>query len=583
VSHPFTQRSGVAMAALASIGVLASCGTRASSWDRAVDTTQAPYALANGVALVDDVNHQVVVFESASDHTLSAQGLPLGHHFASATPSADGASLLMLSSGDWPLVDPSDDPPSLTVLAIDGTKQAASGTFPATATRFGMSQPLPTLSIDPLGTYAVAYQGGTMTPAFATNPNEIVIFDLTKPPGPNNPVARTLQSFGSSPQRLTFSPTMLLPAGAVAAGVTATPRRLLVVETDIDVTMVDLTHAFDLDPVTKLLNPPPDITVRLTDGTNATPVTPAGVAIDPNENDGRLALRTQEDRNVYTIQLVPTPPAAPGTTGPMNDFTPSLNLTDVGGIPSDIEFVSTIDGLRVAALVPSASQAVLVEPDTSETTAVALAAPYSNLSLVTNIVTAPGSTSSTDVAMLWQQSRSANDGASGVALWTLGDAVGQPYRSVEVLTVEDPIASVIDVPNSNLKVLTTPTGSTHALYVLDLARRTPSPINTTATPTLSMAPDGSKGPDGGRFWAYENGGTDLAYINLKTLNTIPLTTTSPISSVFDIGAPSAPGGKPARTLVAFDAQGTFGATVFDALAPQTATSQHDVALLLEAP
>jgi hypothetical protein len=284
------------------------------------------------------------------------------------------------------------------------------------------------------------------------------------------------------------------------------------------------------------------------------------------------------DSNVYTMQLVAAAPAAPGSTGPMNDFTPSLNLTDVGGVPSDIEFVNTFEGLRVAALVPSTQNAVLVEPDTSETTAVALAAPYSSLSLVTNIVATPGTTSTTDVAMLWQEAATLSDGSAGVALWTLGDAVGQPYRSVEVLTVEDPISSVIDVPNSNLKVLTTPPGSTHSLYVLDLARRTPSPIDTTQIPSLAMAPDGTTGPDGGRFWAYVSGGTDLAYIGLKSLNPIPLTTTAPIASVFDIAAPAG-----ARTLVAFDAQGTFGATVFDALNPQTATSYRDVALLLEAP
>jgi hypothetical protein len=554
----------LSLAGIAAVGVLAACGSRDSRWDRAVDTSQRPYGLANGIALVDDVNHQVLAFTSTADHALRTQSLPIGHHFASAQPSTDGTSLLLLSSGDWPLVNKTDDPPSLTVLTIDG-KTVIDGTFPATKTRYAMSQPLANLSVDPYGQYAVAYQGTATSQSYATNPNEIVIFNLQAPPGPNNPVARTLQTFGSSPQRLTFSPTLNLPSGAAAANVTPSQRRLLVVESNIDVTLVDLTHAFDLP------KPTPDITVRLTNGVNANVVTPAGVAIDPNADDARLALRTKEDRNVYTMQLVPAPPVPPGTPGPNNDFTPSLNLTDVGGVPSDIQFVNTFQGLRVAALVPATQQAVLVEPDTSETTPVALAAPYSSLSLVTNIVAAQGTTSMTDVAMLWQGAATLSDGAAGVALWTLGDAVGQPYRSVEVLTVEDPITSVLDVPHSDLKVLTTPPGSTHALYVLDLARRTPSPINITSTPTVAMA------PDGGRFWSYQSGGMDLAAIDLKTLNTTPLTTTAPIDSLFDIAAP---GG--ARTLVAFDAQGTFGATVFDALAPQTATSHREVGLLLEA-
>jgi hypothetical protein len=554
-------RSALLLGLFLAASALASCGSRDPRWDRPVDTSQTPYGLANGVALVDDANHQVVVFTSSADHSLVTQTAPIGHNFASAQPSADGTSLLILSTGDWPLVHASDEPPSLTELTI-GTD------FKATSTRYTMTQPLANLAVDPLGEYAVAYQGSASSQSFASNPNEIVIFDLTQPPSATNPKARTLQTFGSSPQRLTFSPELMLPAGASAAGVTASMRRLLVVESMIDVTLVDLTNAF-MDPH------PPDITVRLTDGTSAQTVTPAGIAIDPNPDDGRLALRTLQDSNVYTMQLVPAPPAASVTPGTVeNDFTPSLNLTDVGGVPSDITFVNTFDGLRVAALVPSTSQAVLVEPDTSETTAVALSAPFSNLSLVTNIVT-PSETGQSsppaDVAMLWQQSSTSGPG-TGVALWSLGGAVGQPYRSVEVLSVEDPISSVLDVPNSNLKILTTPAGSTHALYVLDLAARTPSPIDTSSpTPSLSIA------PDGGRFWAYVSGGTDLASIDLSTLNPTPLTTTSPIDSVFDIAAP---GG--ARTLLAFDDEGTFGATVFDALHPETATSQRYVALLLEA-
>ncbi len=152
-----------------------------------------------------------------------------------------------------------------------------------------------------------------------------------------------------------------------------------------------------------------------------------------------------------------------------------------------------------------------------------------------------------------------------------------------MLSVQDPVAAVVDVPGSDrLKILTTGPGAVHSLYVLDLANRTPSPIDTQQTPTLSMAPDGTSAPamaaDGGRFWAYVNGGTDLACVKLANLNPIPLTTTAPISALFDIAAPHG-----ARTLIAIHAQGTFGATVFDALNPMTALSHRDVALLLEAP
>ena len=40
------------------------------------------------------------------------------------------------------------------------------------------------------------------------------------------------------------------------------------------------------------------------------------------------------------------PPSPPGTPPERNDFTPRINLTDVGGIASDIAFVRTDGGLR---------------------------------------------------------------------------------------------------------------------------------------------------------------------------------------------------------------------------------------------
>jgi hypothetical protein len=351
------------------------------------------------------------------------------------------------------------------------------------------------------------------------------------------------------------------------------------------VTIVDLSHITDV-PIR------PDITVRLSTGTSSTSVTPAGLAVDTtNPDDGLLAERTVEDHNIYTIQLVaaaPTPAGAPPPKNP-NDFTAAPTLTDVGGNPSDIAFVSTGSEVRVATLLRDSAQAVLFRPDGSDVTSVLLPSVFAKMSIVTNLV-APSSTSMSpsapaDVALLW-----GGGVGSGVALWSLTSAVGQPYRSVEVLSVTDSITSVIDVPSTPLKVLTTAAGSTHSLYVLDLAHRTPSPIDTSGgTPAVAMA------PDGGRFWMYVPDGQDLASIQLGTLATLnptPVRTTSQISWVFDIAASNATAAcagttsDPAmcpRTLVALHAQGTFGATVFDALAPQSIKPQEDIGLLLEAP
>jgi hypothetical protein len=470
---------------------VASCGSRPSYWNNPVATSNVTFGMAGGVAVVDDVEHRVVFLTGTANQGLATQSVAIGHNFASAATSADGDTLFVLSSGDWPVQTSSDQLPRLTVVKLDHS------TFKVGAPRvYTMSEPLPNLAIDPLGTYAVAYQGSGQSTSFAQNPNELVVFNLlagvppgaaagatSQPTAPPYAVSRSIRSFGGTPQQLTFSPTLMLPANAAAAGVTASARRLLLIETNLDVSIVDLTHAFDPPASTTGAYGRPEITVQLTSGTGTASVTPTGLVVDPNEDDGRIAFFTTTDSNVYSLQLVPSAAGSP------NDFNPQINLTDVGGSPSDLQFVRADEGqLRIAVLVPSASTAVLVEPDTSVTTPVALASAYSNMSLVTSIVS--GASSKTDVALLWNE---ASGATSGVALWTLGTTVGQPYRSIEVLEIAAPIQAVLDVPvpNSTLKVLATQANQGSGdFYVLDLVQRTANPIHTTTSPLLTIAPDG---------------------------------------------------------------------------------------------
>ena len=553
---------------------LAGCTGRASFWTSPVTTARVTYGLAEGVGVVDDANHRVVLLQGHDGQLLTQQSFTIGHNFQSAAVSPDGSTLFVLSSGDQPVQTSNDQLPSLTVIRLAGGA--------VTSTTYPMPDPLSNLAIDPLGDYVVAWSGSDT--AFAENPNEIVIFDLTKPysasPGsayaPPNPIARNIRSFGGTPQQLVYSPTLNLPANAGSAGVPSSARRLLFVETTIDVSIVDLTNAFVPSTAsTTTTFGRPEITVQLTSGTGSASLTPTGLVVDQNPDDGRVAFFTSGDTNVYTLQLLPAPAGSP------NDFDPQINLTDVGGSPSDVEFVRTDAGLRVAALVPSTSNAVLVEPDTSETTPVSLSAPFTSMALVTNVVgAAPPSmgggapAANTDVALLWSTETGVT---AGVALWTLGTSVGQPYRSLEVLTVDAPIQSVIDVPPppgmpyGNLKVLATQSaGGGGDFYVLDLAARTASPIHTTTSALLSISPDGL------RMWAYDQS-TDLAQVQFDTLNPVPLTTQAPISVVYDIQNVDQ-----GRSLVALSAEGALAATVFDAISPQ-ATARTNPALLLEAP
>ncbi|HSY24111.1 MAG TPA: hypothetical protein VK841_18420 [Polyangiaceae bacterium] len=555
---------GAAVACLA-----LSCGSRSPYWNTAPGAAGS-IGLNSGVALLDSANSRLVMLTAvAGDELGPLQSVPVGHNVAAEIPSPDGTSLLVLSTGDSLSGTPSAEPASLTLVA-PATSATTGSAF--SSQRYVMQAPMPNLAVDPLGTYAVGYIGASGQSTFLQNKNEIVIFDLTRAPSttaPLNPVFRSLRSFGGTPQQLTFTPKLLMPAN-LAYGAT---RRLLVVESEIDVTLLDLDDAFK--PV-----PPSEITVRLTSGMTSQQITPAGVAVDPGDSAQsllpRIAVASSNDSNVFTLTLEAATPSGPTD----DDFLPSLNLTDVGGIPSNIAFVKTDAGSRLAALVPSTESAVLVEPDTSVTTSVALPQPYTNLSLVTSAV---DPTATGDVAMLWNASTQGEGGAlatgsAGVALWSLSKSVGQPYGSIDVLDVAPAIEKVLDVGGQNpeLKILQL-TGGT-GFYVLDLGDGTAAPLETSETATLEVA------PDGGRLWAFAFGGTNLGVIDfaasdaLSTLAPIQLSTALPIDAVYDVAR--ADGG---RSLIAIHDEGTVGATVFDALNPTQTPPHQASAILLEAP
>jgi hypothetical protein len=545
------------MVVVATGWVLSACGSRPAYWDQ---TAPAPgvstYGLQQSVAVVDSVNSRVTFLSPRSDQSLATQQLAIAHNVVTTAVSPDQKSLFILASGDGPQPTGSEQLPSLTWIAPQGP---ASTSAPAkmAATQFWMSNPLQSLVVDPGEQWAVAYAGAQTN--FVQNVSELVLFDLMHPPNPSspagpvdtsrspNPVSRTIQAFGGIPQQLSFTSALNLGNGLM--------RHLLLMETNIDVTLIDIDDAFPVPPKTA----PPETTVRLTNGTDGTMVTPAGLAVYPGDANGpaRIAIRASNDTNIFTLVLGPA--------------APTINLTDVGGIPSDIAFVMTDaptdGGLRVAALVPSNSNAVLVEPDTSLTTTVALDGAYSSLSLVTQAMGTPAP--SVDVALLW----GAPAGTTyGVELWTLGSSVGTPYRSVQGVDVSEVIQTVDDVPgNPALKVLGVMGGS--EFVVLNLTTQTAAPLETTQSASMVIA------PDGGRMWLFTPQGTDLASIDFQDLNPIHLTTDLPIDAVYDVARFDASG----RSLVAIHQQGTLGATVFDARNPNPMTARRATALLFEGP
>jgi hypothetical protein len=532
------------------LGATLGCGGRAATWSASVNGSPA-FGLTSAVVLVDPPANRVVALGVVDGTgTLTRTVLPTGHDVRATVVGPKGDKLFVLSGGHrGGLGDTQpDEPPRLTI--IDGT------TTPATFRDIPLdvlSDPLDGLALDPTEKWAVVYAASGADAAFVTNPNALVVVDLSDAT-PKPPHLVVLHSFGGHPEKLIFAPELSLPGG---------PGHLLVVQSDQDLSLLSL------DDPTK-----PDITVRLADAMAVTRPHPAEVVFDDGDptktDDARIGIRFDAQTNVMMLQLEPA-------TGP-NGFTPMPNVTDVGGVPSALAFVNTDGGLRLSALIPSRSSAVLVDPATTTTSEVPLLFGYQRLSLITTPTdaTAGAAPASPDVALLWN----GTSAVAGVAFWELGSAAGLPYRSVETVGIDGVVNAVDDVPGKNdaLKVLSTAAsspggGAGGEFFVLDLGARTATPLLTASgNATLSVSPTGD------RVWAFQFGGLELAATDLPDGTVHSLQVDSPATALFEITRAD---GK--HALVVLHQSGGLGATIFDADDPKEADRRIYGALLTEGP
>jgi hypothetical protein len=500
-------------------------------WSTFVGAPLVAHGLAGAVAIVDPTAERVLMLSVGAELELAPTSFPIGRGFAASATTRDAERLLVLTRGQVPRVKEGDPPAALTV--VGGT------TSPSLLARYELADPRGAIAVDPEGRFAVLH-AGVGDASFVENPNELVVVDLSRPPAADNPTPITLRSFGGTPERFTFTPSIAVPGGE---------RRLLVVETDRDVALIDL------DDLAL-----PEVTVPLTSG--AETVSPAGVALtegDPErDDDARVAVRLEAQPNVILVDLLPLPE---GESTPQG-FRVVPNIVFAGGTPSDVVFLSTDGGLRLGALVPSREALVLIDPDTGLSTEVALGAPFESVSLVTNVVgpTDGGS----DVALLWSRWRST------IAFVALGSTIGKPYKSVETLELPTSVAEVIDVPppNQHLKLLAGPEGT--PVVVLDLVTRTASPLVASGRgATLRAAADGE------RVWLVERDGDALAQVDLASLHPKNLVLERPIQDAFDVQR-----GDGGRALVALHPGGAGSITVLDAKHPSITGAREYAAVLL---
>lgn len=520
--------------------LLVACGGRPEAWDREFVPRQA-VGLNQAVAVIDSSLDRALLLSSPGLLELRTDVLPIGKNATTVRASPDGSRLFVLSKGVEKRRNQSDELPSLTLIDTNGT--------PRVVKKHTFGESVSGLVLDPELEWAICYataeDGGAVR-----NPNQLYLIDLVNLD--TAPIYLTIQSpLGGSPQRFTFTSALQVPNGD--------PRRFLVVETQREVTLLDLSEAATGGR---------QVTQPLPENQTGSISKPAQVVFHDRQTffDGsgneqvlqpELAVRFENDSSVLLLPLAAPP------EGSDRPYRLEPNIVDVGTQPTNIEFVRTDDGIRLIALV--SGRAALVDPRTSNVTPVELPRAFTSITRVTDELEDPDG-SETDIALLW------SDRATTVALWNLGQATATARRGLSTLEIGSGISQVLDVPGEafrTYKVLKSVGGD---FFVLDLAANRSSPLTNGLNFSINLSPDGQ------RIWAYAVDGTDFSNIDLNSLSTIKLGVDRPISGVFDIGRANDDG---RSALVLHQRNSEFGVTVLNALLPDSAETRFYSGLVYE--
>lgn len=502
------------------------CEARDSKWDAKLSEAET-VGLMGSVALMDSSMDRVLFLTSPGAQKLEAKPFPVGLDVLNVEASKDGERLFVLSGGVQPRLEEDDERPQLIVFR--------GGTEPSEEKRFELDDPMQKLAIDPEGEWVIAYQAD----AEVTNANELVFLPL--PGKSKDPISKTIRSFGGAPEEIIFTQELTVPGGPA--------RRFVVVRTDRDITMIDLS---DLDAQ--------EVTIPMPDDDSDNAIAPLQVVFDegdPEEtDDSRLAVRLKNSSDVVLLELGPS-------LDDNKDFAVVPNIVDVGGIPATIDFIRTDGGaLRLAALVPSAKRATLVDPESTAGETVNLSHSFDQMTRITSVV--DETPDEGDVALLWGSS-------TQIAFWSLGSTSSTPYRSVDSTELGVRISEVLDVPepNQHLKVLLSESGN--SFFVLDLRNRESFPLDTRGA---GFSVEVSR--DGQRLWVTRPGSEDLSMVDLSNLHPDALHIEPGIRGLFDIER-----GDGGRSAIAFHEIEGWSATVLDAEAPDPVKTAYFPALELE--
>ena len=487
----------------------------------------APVPVAGGLLYVEHDGARAYFLDLAAD-TPAVHTAPLGQDPVSAVARAGHPEALVLSRGARGDTGVSPEPATLAAVAAGATGA------PAVAVRtYRVGSPFNGVAQTPDGRFAFVYFRPDASAArLLFNPNEVAVADLDAPPGPANPVLRTVRSFGGVPNDVVFSPPLSIGGAA--------PRTFAVVLSDAYVTLMDLAH---LDR--------PEVTVRLTLPEDPRAVRPTQVLFDAS--DPTVYIRAQASDDVYVLALGPS--TAAGATD--NDYRPTVNQLAAGHLPTDMALFGTGTARRLLVVAPGSMEARVVDARANTVTPIPLAARADRVLLFQ--APSPHDATPHEQALLY----AADSATTAVTFLDLADVETRRGMNLETVQLPRAVRSALPLPERGAVMFSHVDSQDGSLSLLDLTRRTASPI------VAEVGIDNATfGVDRQTLWVAPPSGVRLGYIDLGTFHPGEVRLDAQVTAVVPLT-----GDPRGRSRVAALHPGAGGyVTVLDAAAPLRGTA-----------
>lgn len=510
---------------------LTACRTRPASYDAPTFTGDGDvFSLEGALVAWDKGLNRLMFLRSPKAGALEVKTEEIGES-STIVVSPNKKQLFVLNRGGSDVTKEDNERPSLTVF--DGGVKAK------TPVKIELNTPMNGLALDEKNEWLAAYDAE----AFVRSAAEFQFLDLAAASSGEKPklIPKTIRQFGYGLLGMEFSPELTLPSGK---------KRFFAVRSKGDVTLVDLNQLAD-----------EEVTIKLPESDKKVPYQPVELAFDDGESDdnsdARIGIRLDGTSDVMLLTLR-------AAASEKESYSVLVNIVNVGGIPSEIEFVHTDGGLRLAALVPEKSRATLVDPETMATEVVDLGAGFTRMTKITDSVSdAP---EGGDVALLW----GANE---RFGFWSLGSTSATPYASVETTTIDFPVTEVLNVPsatNGHLRILV---GESKQFFVLNLLNREATPLTADSGSSLNV----EVSPDGEYVWVTESGTSVFSAVSLANLHPEEIHVEPAMTHLADVARAS--GGRSLIVLHGFET--SISATLFDRKALSSVKSTYFPFLELE--